>query len=439
MSTVKKVINNSVWIILCRILKVLLGAVVSILTARLFGSEDFGLLNYASALISFISPLVLLGFNSTLVKEFLSENDEGTTLGTAIIASMCCSLIGMAISVGISFAISPNDRTAILVTAVYSITLFFHATELIQYWFQAKYRSRDVGLVGLVTYLVVTGYKILLLVLRVGIYWFALSNALDYLLVSAILLFIYIKEKRPALKFSLVYLKRMLKSGIYYAVSAFMVNVFTHVDSIMIKSMLGNSDNGIYSVAIICAGMFTFFFAAIIEAVRPYILEGKNQGDDVFEHRIKQLYTILIYLGIICGVLVFLGARLMIGILYGEEYSQSADVLKILIWSTVLSCIGGAKDIWILAEQKQRYLLYLNTAGVLCNIIVNMLLIPLIGIKGAAIATVTTQFMSNICLCFFIKDLRRNAFLLVQSLDSRSVIYKTYKWVFANDKRDKKN
>jgi len=262
MSTIKQVITNSAWIIFCRCMKVILAAVVSIYTARMLGTADFGLINYASSVISFISPFVLLGYNSILVKELLVAHcKEGTILGTAIISSAICSCIGMGVAAGISYLFSPSDMVGLRVSVIYSVTLLFHSTELIQYWFQAKYRSKTVALVGLISYAVVSLYKIILLANRAGIYWFALSNAVDYLLISSTLLYIYVKEDNPKLKFSWSTFKKLLNRGYSYAVSAFMVNVFTQVDKLMIKSIIGNSQNGLYSVAVACAGMFVFVFS----------------------------------------------------------------------------------------------------------------------------------------------------------------------------------
>ena len=430
MSETKKVISNSIWIIICRIIKVFLAALVSVFTARLLGASDFGLINYAASLVSFISPLVLLGFNSILVKELLNDSDEGLTLGTAIISCMCCAIIGIATSSAISWVLSPNDLVSVRVVSIYSIMLLFHATEMIQYWFQAKYRSKTVAIVGLVAYFAVSVYKVLLLFLRVSIYWFALSNALDYLLISVVLVYIYFKDGNPPLRFSNRKRKQMMRYSVYYAISAFMVNVFTHVDSLMIKTILGNVSNGIYAVAITSAGMFTFVFVAILEAMRPYILKGKQISEQVFERRLKVLYAIFVYLGILCGVIVALSSNFMIRILYGAEYADSANVLKILIWNTILSCIGGAKDVWILAEQKQKYLLWINAIGVVCNVLLNILLIPVIGIIGAAIATVVTQFTINILMCLIIVDLRQSMVLLIQSMNP-----KTFLQIFSKEKK----
>ena len=54
------------------------------------------------------------------------------------------------------------------------------------------------------------------------------------------------------------------------------------------------------------------------------------------------------------------------------------------------------------------------------------MLIPRIGILGAAISTVITQFISNVMLCFVIKDLRRSMIILTKSLNPKVLLNKMF-------------
>ncbi len=419
----KKVVSNAAWIIACRIIKAVLGVVISVLTARFLGPSNYGLVNYASSVTAFFAPIVLLGFNSILVQEILfHKEEEGKILGTSIASTLMASFVGIALTTLAAFAIAPSDGDSIVVCTIFSVSLIFQATELIQFWFQAKYKSKTIALVGLFAYVIVSGYKVVLLVLKVNVYWFALTNAFDYLIISAILLYIYKKGGNQKLEFSKPVFKRLFSSGRYYIVSSLMIVVFAQTDKIMIKAMLGNDQNGFYSAAVACAAMTITFFSAVIEAMRPYILEGKQQREDEFERRLKLLYSILVYTALISSLVICLFSDLIIKILYGSAYMEASGALKVVIWYTALSCLGGAKDIWILAENKQRYLLWLNTSGAVLNIVLNYFLISKIGIVGAAISTLITQFFSNIFLCVVIKELRHNMYLLLQSLNPSAII-----------------
>lgn len=414
----KIVIRNAGWIIACRIIKALLGVVVSVLTARFLGPSNYGLVTYASSITAFFAPIVLLGFNSILVQEILFHSDEeGEILGSAIFSALICSFAGIALTAVTAFLLAPSDTESIVVCAIFSISLIFQATELIQYWFQAKYKSKTIALVGLFAYVIVSAYKILLLVLKVDVYLFALTNAFDYMIISIILIYLYRKGDNQKFTFSKTIFKRLFQSGRFYIVSSLMIVVFAQTDKVMIKAMLGNDQNGYYSAAVACAAMTITFFSAVIEAMRPYILEGKQKSDGTFEERLILLYTILIWSALISSLLLCVFSDFIVSLLYGSAYIGTSRALKVVIWYTGLSCIGGAKDIWILAEGKQRYLLWLNTSGAVLNICLNYFLIQEIGIVGAAISTLITQFFSNIFLCIVFKELRHNMYLLFRAIN----------------------
>lgn len=419
----KTVIRNAGWLIACRIIKAVLGVLISALTARFLGPSNYGLVSYASSITAFFAPIVLLGFNSILVQELLfHREEEGKILGSAILSTLACSMVGIALTTLTAFVIDPSDGDSIVVCAIFSVSLVFQATELIQFWFQAKYKSKTIAIVGLFAYVVVSAYKVLLLVLKVSVYWFALTNAFDYLIISAALLCLYRKGGNQKLSFSWSVLRRMFLSGRYYIVSSLMIVVFAQTDKVMIKAMLGNEQNGFYTAAVACAAMTITFFSAVIEAMRPYILEGKQQNERLFEERLKSLYTILIWLALLSSLAFFFFSDLIVGLMYGSAYHETSQVLKVVIWYTGLSCLGGAKDIWILAEGKQKYLLWLNTSGALLNILLNLFLIRKIGIAGAAVATLITQFFSNFFLCIVIKELRHNMRLLFTSINPGGIV-----------------
>ena len=81
-----KVIKNASWIIICRVIQALLALIISMITARYLGPSNYGLLNYAISIVTFVLPIMKLGITSILVQEFISEPEkEGETLGTSLV------------------------------------------------------------------------------------------------------------------------------------------------------------------------------------------------------------------------------------------------------------------------------------------------------------------------------------------------------------------
>ena len=75
--------------------------------------------------------------------------------------------------------------------------------------------------------------------------------------------------------------------------------------------------------------------------------------------------------------------------------------------------MGSVRNIWILAEDKQKYLWIINLSGALTNVILNAILIPLLGGVGAALASLITQVFTNVVIGFLIKPILHNNKLML--------------------------
>jgi polysaccharide biosynthesis protein len=418
-----KIFKNASWIIACKIVQAVLNLIVTMLSARYLGPSGYGLINYAASVVAFATPIMQLGLNSVLVQEIVNAPEkEGEALGTSLIMSFCTSFLTIAGVVSFVAIANHGEKETIIVCALYSILLIFQSLELIQYWFQAKLKSKYPSIVMLVAYVVMSAYKIFLLVTGKNIYWFALSQAIDFLIISVLLLIIYQKIGTQKLTISWERAKSIFSKSKYYIVSSLMVTIFAQTDRIMLKLMIGDEATGYYSAAVACAGMTGFIFSAIIDSARPSIFESKNCNIESFEKNVSRLYSVVIYFALLQCVFITILAKPIVHILYGKEYEPSINALRLIVWYTTFSYIGSVRNIWILAEGKQKVLWILNLSGALLNVVLNYFLIPILGIMGAALASLITQIFTNVIMGFIIKPIRRNNKLMFQALNPKCVI-----------------
>jgi O-antigen/teichoic acid export membrane protein len=420
----RRIINNTIWIVGCKVFRAILGMLVTMLSARYLGPSGYGLINYAASIVTFVVPLMQLGLNSTLVQELVNTPEkEGQILGTSI----CMSLVsGLGCIVGVttfSALTNPGEPVTTMVCALYSIQLVFQAVEQIQYWFHAKLLSKYVSVTMLAAYAATSAYKIMLLLCGSSVYWFALAQALDFLIISAVLLVIYRRKGSGKLSFSWELFRKMFSRSKYYIISNLMISVFAQTDRIMLKMMLDETAVGYYSAAVTCAGMAGFVFEAIINSAQPVILESAQRGNAALERSISSLYSVVTYLSLGFCVCITVFAELIIRILYGAEYGPSVTALRLIVWYTTFSYFGAVRDVWILAQWKQKYLLLINLIGAGANIVLNILMIPVMGINGAALASLVTQIFTNVVLGFLIKPIRRNNILMLRGLDPRMLLH----------------
>lgn len=417
------VAKNAVWIIGIRIVQSVVALLINMLTARYLGPSNFGLITYASSLVAFVLPIMQLGFSNVLVQEIVNDSDaEGAILGTSIslslISSVCC-IVGVT---SFAFIANPNELTTVLVCLLYSLILVFQACDHIEFWYQAKLMSKYTSVISLVSYVLVSVYKIYLLIAAKSVFWFALSNALDYALISIGGIVLYRKLGGKKLSFSWKLGKRMFQKSKHYILSSMMVTIFAQTDKIMIKMMMDESATGYYGAAVACAGMTSFVFGAIIDSFRPSIFEGQKESETIFKYRLTMLYSIIIYFSLTQSVAMTLMSKWIIFILYGNAYEPAISTLQIIVWYTTFSYMGSVRNIWILANGKQNYLWIINMSGAITNVILNATLIPIMGINGAAIASLITQFITNVIMGYIIKPIRPNNEIIVESLNPKYLI-----------------
>ncbi len=418
-----KYIKNASWIIVCRIGQSLVNLIIGMISARYLGPSNYGLINYAASVVAFVIPIMQLGLSKTLVQELIERPDrEGEVLGTAlllnIISAFCC--VG-SVYLFLQFS-NAGDELTVLVGVLYSISLIFQSGEILQYWFQAKLISKYTSVVSLAAYCVVALYKVYLLIAQKPVAWFALSNSLDFLLISAALIIIYNKIGKQRLKFSFRLGKIMLHRSKHYIISEMMVTIFAQTDRVMLKHLINETETGYYSAAVACVGVTGFIYVAIIDSLRPAILEAKHEQSPQYEVRMVQLYSIITYLALLQSIVMTLLAQPIVMVLYGADYMSSVLPLRIVVWYTTFAYYGSVRNVWILAEGKQKYLWIINLMGASANVLLNILLIPSLGAAGAAIASLLTQFFTNVIVGFILKPLRYNNTLMIKGLNPMPLI-----------------
>ena len=418
-----KIFHNAEWILVCKILQALIQFVVGVLTARYLGPANYGLINYAASVVAFFAPLMELGMRNTLVQEYVvSPEREGKIMCTSLLLNMV-SAVACMVGVTVFAAVAnPGDSMTILVCALYSLTLFAQAFEMLQYWFQAKLISKYSSLAMLCAYAVMSAYKVYLLVAGKSVMWFAMSHAVEYGVGGVMLLWAYRKKGQQKMQFSWYIAKELLQKSRFYIMASLLMVLYGRIANLVLMQNYGETETGYYAAAYTSSCIAGFVFAAIIDTARPVVLESRNQSVRAFEKNVSKVYSIIIWLTVAQGVAFTLLAGLVVRILYGAEYMPAVPVLRILGWNWVFAYVGMVRDIWILGTDNHRYLWIINLGGSIASIVTNVVLIPLWGACGAAVAAIATQLFTNVIMGYIIKEIRPNNQLLLKGMNPKLLI-----------------
>lgn len=411
-----RVIKNAGWIIAGRVYHMLLAFLVGLLTARYLGPSNFGLINYAATYTSFFASFCTLGINSIIVKNFMDHPDEeGETIGSAIALRTISSVLSVIMMVCITLIADKGETTTHIVVFLCGIGVIFQVMDTLECWFQSRLESKYSAVATVISYTVVSVYKIWLLMTGKSVEWFAISTSIDYMVVAIVLAYIYRKHNGPKFKCSIHKAKELFLSSYHFILAGLMVSIYGSTDKFMLKQMLDESEVGFYSTAVSICNIWVFLLSAVIDSLYPVILQS-FEDKMLFNRKNKQLYAIVFYLSVSVSLILSLLASPIIKILYGNAYDPAAAPLRIITWYTAFSYLGVARNAWIVSYSKQNYLKYLYVGAAITNVLLNAIFIPLWGASGAAFASLLTQMSTILFFPTFIKDLRPNVKLMIDAV-----------------------
>lgn len=412
-----KVLSNISWILFGKLFYMVLNFIVGILSARFLGPSNYGLIGYAAGYITFFSSICNLGINSVILKELLDNvEDTGKIIGTSIICRFISSLLSLVSIFCICFFIDFGERNTILVVFLYSIAILFQIFEVLNYWFQSKLESKYVVITTSLGYIIMCLYKIILLVLKKGVEWFAISNSIEYFIIALSLLVLYKIKGGQKLSFSKKYALSLLNKSKHFIISGLMISIYNSTDKFMLKQMIGDSEVAFYSTALTLTSLTPILLNAIIDSLTPGILKSFKTDRNLFCKKNVRLYSIVFYISIFSSLLICLLSDFIVTFLYGSDYFKTVSVLNVLTWYTAFSYLGVARNSWIISLEKQAKLKYIYVFCAFLNVILNFLFIPLIGATGAALATLITQISTIFIFPLIFKELRENVVMMFKGI-----------------------
>jgi O-antigen/teichoic acid export membrane protein len=393
---------------------------VGIWIVRYFGPEYFGKFNYVNAWLTLMAAMIPLGTESIIVSELVKDSDnKDTILSTSFVLYFFTGLIFTLLSIAFVIISKPNDLEIFSLIWILSIPYFLRCLTVPRYFYESNLSIKRIVLIENAYLIVFTFIKIYFLIFSYPFIYFIWSFSIEGILIS-LTVFISYNFKKLSIKFkyfSWIRTKSIISSSFSLFLSSLAIILYMKVDQIMIGNMLGNKELGYYSVAVRLSELWYFVPVAISTSFYPLLI--KLYQDDKFKYwyELQRLHTILFLLSFIVALTVQIFADYGILLLYGDKFSASADVLKLHVWSGIFVFLGMAGSNHFVINNIQKYSFFKSLVGLITNIGLNFFLIPLLGIIGAAIATLISQFFASTLFLLFFKVLRPLFFQQVKSLN----------------------
>jgi O-antigen/teichoic acid export membrane protein len=189
--------------------------------------------------------------------------------------------------------------------------------------------------------------------------------------------------------------------------SGFFVALYLRIDQLMIFKMMDAKALGIYAAAIKLCEPFYVVASLICTSLFPAIVTGLEISRTEYQLRLQRLFNILTWLAIGTSIFVHFTAPFLIKIIYGTAFNGSETILQVYFWASIFVFQGIVAGQAYSAEKKQLYGTIYTAAGALINIVLNLVLIPKMGVMGAAVSTLVAYSCSSIILNAAFKSTRQ--------------------------------
>ena len=406
------VVRNSSWLVADKIIRLFGGLLVGALVARYLGPEQYGLMNFVSAFAAIFISFSMLGIDNLVIRELSRKNAEiNKILGTAVKIRNCGSVISSILSLIFAyFLYYDNNSLFLLLLAIFMVGNILQSLDVISLWYQSRIESKYVIRNKLIAYITVSVLKVIAVAYGADIICFVVMTVVDSLLGLAFLVR-WAKIKNGLDYFSLAFDKmiarKFLHEGIYLAMSNFSISIFMRMDQILLGSLVGNKEVGIYAVASLISDILYSIPIFICASSFPKIASYWDENRERYYSYNRKIFLGMVLYAYFSCFCVYLLVDWFVVTLYGTAYIESGMVAKIHSLTLLFVAIGCVRGNMLLVQHHSRILSLITISGGLCNIALNYIFIPLYGVYGAAVSVLVTQSIVCYGSGIFTKDLRK--------------------------------
>lgn len=393
------------WLVADKGITLLSGLLVGAYVARYLGPENLGLLAFGLAVYAMLLPIVSLGFDQIIIRDYLIKTDQRsetfwTAFSVRLLAGILCFLFAsLLLRLPIAASIPHQD---IQLICILLLPLLCSPLNLVPLLFEAEVQSKYFVWLRFATTLLSATIKVSLVATAASLTAFAYTQSFAVAFSSIVGLGIGFKLGLIPLppKFARTKLKALFAESWPLLIAGIGVTLYMNSDLVMLKSISGNASAGKYSIAVTLASAFHFIPLALASTFFPAILQLRKKGDGSYIERFFEFLRLNALVAYLITATALLVIPKLIGILFGIQFEQSSLYFCIHVSAFLFIFLGVAREKHLVAIGLTRFSMLATILGLLTNIGLNLILIPRFGGVGAALATVFSHAVSGVFSSF---------------------------------------
>lgn len=399
----KSIKTNAILNAIRQCVSILYGIFTIPYVSRILGSEAYGKINFSTSLISYFILIAGLGISTYAVREGARLRNSPTLLQKFVnevyTINVITSIVSYVLLFLLCFSVTALHRynDIILVLSVQIIFITVGTDWINTIYEDYLYTTLRITVVHIISFLI-----LILFVKKPEDYLiYALVVASNKVISNVINLF-YIRRKYicPKLMWG-ANLNKHLSPLFVLFFNALTISIYVDSDKTMLSFFISDTATGIYSVAVNIYVVVKTLVNAMVGVALPRLSRclGENNRRE-YDSLVFKVFHALLMIVLPCSIgLFFLSDRIII-VLSGVEYLECVFALKILSGSLVFGTIAYCITYAVMIPQKmEKQCFVASVISALSNVLLNLVLIPVLSLNGAAITTLFSEIIV-VCISF---------------------------------------
>jgi O-antigen/teichoic acid export membrane protein len=391
-----RVVANSAWMLLAQGVAALVAGGVSIYAIRTFTTSSWGHYSTALALVALFSVFSGAGLAPLALREMTSApRDQDEILGKTFDALIWTSGLALAALFVATAALGYPRDVLVLVFLLAPSVLLDPLLANIGAAFNARSRLEYVALFQIVQSVVYGALAVVVIAAAGGVNGLAAATVTASLL-AAVLALVLLRERlhlRLRLRQGARNVWTFVRSAVPIAGINFVAIVYARVDIVMLSVLSTSSKVAFYTVPYGLVRL-SWLLPSVISAAFFPLLSRRLQTDRAdAQYLFFLVVRVFLLLSVPISILLALSAPTLLPFVFGDSYSHSTAVLQIMAWTSVLGFQNYILWYGVLASRGERAVFLIQIAGLIVNVGINAVAIPLYGPSGAATALVVSDLV----------------------------------------------
>ncbi|UJJ32050.1 oligosaccharide flippase family protein [Halopseudomonas maritima] len=368
---------------------------LNVIAARTLQIEQYGLLNLIISIGAILGVIAEFRVQEIVVRKIASGADQSRVICEGLAVGLFFST-SVTLTVLISASFLADSFNWIHYATIYSLIHITSAAKIFKYALLANSKNFDIAISEIASAILLVAFLLFAIMQSFSISSYIYARVIDIGASSLVALALY--NKRHKFNLQAPSLKKTVSLCVEcfpLVISGALIIFLQRADHLMVSYLRGNQELGIYSAATTILTLFCVAPILLSQTNAPEIFKLRGTDDEIVAGRVAYLkenirigLTLSALLGILSGVLP--------SFLFGEDYADASSILAASFITPLIVSIGAASSQIIIADRKGSIIFYKSLLAIAINIAMNAALIPAYGGLGAAIATITALFITNI-------------------------------------------